>query len=373
MSKKAATKKSEDTTKGKKSIAQEVVKAAEARKKEADKALKAAEKAKADAAAEAAKTKAQEAKAKRGEMILLAAEEGREATKMVTGDHYLNGLQKALGKDYVISATSLTLAEGVKPTEKSLTKLIAGLAGATEGLRKAEGSTTFALGDAVLIAKEAFPEQADEIVQQAANICGREKHTIIQAARVAEFFSKEDRVEGLTATHHQEAMNYAREKGTDKLKITRPTLHKMLEEAFVVEGVDIKKANGEDIDARKEPISVKAFRERLQEKVGKTPKTSKGSKEVDIDSHLFLYVDSNGGVKFTRGLNLEVCKADECLVIDATDLTVLNAKGAIQFVVTELEVEAPEVEAEVQTEVEPEKPKADKPKAAKTKSSVVPD
>lgn len=328
-------------------LVKEKAKAKAAEDKEKKEAQKLAAKTKRDAekAEKEEKTaKIAEVQVKRGQAMILAAEKGRAMTSEVTDVAYINNLQKAVGKKFSVSATGLTLTPDAIISEDEFTSVIAGLAGATEGLRRAEGSTTFALGDACLEAQKAFQDSAENIITNAANVAGREKHTIVQAMRVCEFFPITERVEGLTFTHHQEGMNYSRQKGTDKLKITKPTLNKMLKDAFVVEGLPITKATGDDIEARKEPMSVRAFREILQDRVGKAPTRggSNGDKKDSIEDeldHLFLYIDSDGKVEFTRGINLEICKADNHVVVDATDLTVLKNDGSIYYKVEELPAE----------------------------------
>ena len=79
-------------------------------------------------------------------------------------------------------------------------------------------------------------------------------------------------------------------------------------------------------------------------------------------------------MKWSKGLNLSLCKSINGIVMDHDDKTVINDKGAIDFQIKELEPEDSKVvplNAE-QPKVE-KKDKAEKPKAKKVASAGIPD
>tara|TARA_R110000868_G_scaffold137858_1_gene351522 strand:- start:2300 stop:3406 length:1107 start_codon:yes stop_codon:yes gene_type:complete len=356
----------------KKSLASDIVAKADARKKAVDKAAAAALKEK--AAQAAVKAKADEAKvnAAHGVAISRAAEKGIAIASRAFGatgltENLDSALSKGVSKNISITSTGLTVKKGSVPTEIEITEALAGLCGINEETAKFRTTVTWAIGDAALLA-EAIGG-GDRVVTQAIKERGVSKHTVMQAAAVCRDFLPEDRIAAVSFTHHQELRNYRKsiknKKGYEKL------IEELREQA---------KAD--------EVMPCSELRERLQILAGKKAdeqedeKPAKDKKSKGDEPNLFLYISDDGDVKYSRGFNAELCKryGVKGIIIDATDLTVLNDDGNLDYSIKEESnpVKAPVIEAEVvKPKAEPKKaePKAEpkKAEAKKAKATQAPD
>jgi len=362
----------------KKSLAADIVKAATARAKENEKAAKAKAKEAEAMAKEKAKADAAKLNEAHGLAIAKATQKGIAIARKAFGaDGLTENLSTAMGKgvnkNISITSTGLSVAKGYSPTEAEVTEAIAGLCGINEETSKFKTTVTWAIGDAVILA-DAFEGGGDRVAAQAISERGISKHTVLQAAVVCREFAPEDRIANLSFTHHQELRNYR--KGIKSKK----GYEKLIEELRETAATD-------------SAMSCAELRERLRSLSGKVTEDEEDDEKADKkeskskkDEEIFFYVSDTGDVKWSNGLNRNACKSGEFLIISATDRTVLNEQGAIQFAVKELDYGG-EVEAEVvKTEpVKVEKPKkekapveekkaANKPKAdKKAKSTAIPD
>ena len=356
MNKEVKTKKT-----GGKSIASDIVKKAAARAKEAEKAAK--EKAKQAAADAKAKAKADEEKvnAKHGLVIAAAVEKGMTVAKKSFGAAELvEGLGKIVNKmvseNASVTEMGVSIKKGVQLTEEEISVGLSGVGGVMEQVDDFRSTLKWVIGD---FANASPEDKRDRVVAQATKEHGVIKHTTIQTMRVCEAIPFEDRIKGASFTHHQELFNY------------RECSKKKGYEALVDELKD---------GAKNEAImSCAELRERLQALSGKkkdkaSKESSNGSKEVDPEEHTFYYINDQGDVKWSKGLNLSLCKSINGIVIDHDDKTVINDKGAIDFQIKELEEEDTKIvplNAE-QPKVD-KKAKAEKAKVKKVASMAIPD
>ncbi len=343
--------------KSKKSLAADIVKAAEARKKETEKAAK-----------EATKAKEATAKAKRGELIAMASVEGHELSRSYE-QSTVDVLGQMLGKKFEVTLGGASIKSGEELSEAEAAKAVATLAEVTERNDTVRSTTMLALGGVVIGIKKQFGEEAgDRLIQQTVSLIGKSKHTIQEAERVVEwansvFKNDHEAIGGLTYTHLQELKNGSRDqKGNPTIEPAelRKIVKKVREGKSVAAG---KKADGSKIEQRK-VLSCAETRELLVEAGGgkKKSKAKKSKTSKDEGEHLFFYVSDNGDVKWSTGLNLAIAKAGNHLIINATDKTVINDKGSLEFQIRELE---PENVVPIQEPAKAEPAKAEKPAKAK--------
>lgn len=337
--------------KKKKSLASEIVASAEKRKKESAAEGKKAEKEKQAKAAEAA-----------GMKLMVAVEKGRATANQITGLSALQNMQDHLAKGFTLTSTGLTLKKGVNPTDDEWGTIIGGFLQATEGFKKAAGSSMWAAGDACLMVKESRgPEEADNLLANIAKDKGIEPHSIQIAINTCSFYKPDERNSEASFTMHVEGVSYSK-KGT---AIRKDTLLKMIDTASKDREVVVVGKDGKE-SKRHEPISVREFRERLQEKVGKKPK------DKEETPNLYFYVAESGDVKYSLGLDLALTKRGEHLVIDATEKVVINDKGALHFAIQALESNVVPIKEEPKAEA-PKKAEAPTPKTKKVASAGIPD
>ena len=298
-------------------------------------------------------------KSEEGHKAMIAVEQSRAVATVATRDGAIDSLQRVVGKHFVASETGIVLTKDADPTKIELLGLISGLAGATEGLERAKGMASFALGDACLIAKAKFgDEEGDNIIVQAARESGREKHTIVQAERVSRFFETGKRNPALSFTHHQEVMNYLSKEGKLVQGITWPKIEKIMSEAIIPEGPEIE-TKGKKLPRRKEAVSVKALRETLQEITGK--KKEESAPKVD----LYFYIEcETGEVHSTEGFDEKRGVSGDYVVINSTKRFVCTKDGSCYGAITPFADKpakpAKPVKVDVKAEPEPAKAPAKK-------------
>jgi len=367
---KATKKKAEPKTKG---MAADIVKKAAARAKEAAKAAKEAAKAKEQKEKEAAKEKqAQQAKAA-GMKLIVSVEKGRLTADHITGVMAIKDMQDKLAEGFNLSSTGLTMKKGVEPTDDDWGFIIGGFLQANEGFKKAAGSSMWAAGDACLIVRATRgPEDAANLIGNIAKERGIEPHSVRIAEAACSFYPHEERNEDASFTMHVEAMHYS--KGGTAIK--KPTVLKMIEEAATGKEVVVVGRDGKE-NHRAEPISIKEFRGRLQEKTGKKPSSSNGD---SVDHGTYFYVHSETGEVFeSKGLDKAACKAGMHIVIDPKAGTVLNAKGDAHYTIPPLHKEpegqslADEDKAEAKKQDKAEKKKKESKKEEDTSLASIPD
>lgn len=378
-----------------------IVKAADARRAAVEKAKAVSSKSEAKAKSEKAKAKTDEAKAKveeakameretqakRGELIALASAQGHELSRSYE-QSTVDTLGQMLGKKWEVSLGGASLKDGAELTEVEAAKAVATLAEITERNDTVRSTTMLALGGVIISIKDQFGSEAgDRLIQQTVSVTGKSKHTVQDAERVMEwarsvFKDDHDAIAGLSYTHLQELKNGSQDrKGNLTIKPAelRKIVKKVKDGKVVAAG---KKASGEPIEQRK-VLSCAETRELLVEagggeKVDKKKSKDKGKKseaiapQVDPDKHLFLYIDEDLNFKHSFGLVRSMLGLDGLIVIDATDLTILNGDGAIHCAsreITEADTTEDAVNVTVEETVSVSVSKASKPKA-KRKTSI---
>lgn len=303
--------------------------------------------------------------AKHGIAVTKAIEQGLAlANKSFGADVLTQSLGKAISSvnpHLKVTDTGITPAKGYKPDELELSKIISGLLRTNDETQKFKTCLQWVIGDAAILTESLGEGGSDRVVAQAISERGMAKHTAMQAIAVCRDFAPEDRISGVSFTHHQELRNYRKsiknKKGYAKL------VEELREQA---------KAD--------EVMSCAELRQRLQILAGKVdeekPKKDKKDKgEKDDGAHKFLYIDEDGNVTKSHGCRLDMVKSGKFICIDVDDDTVLNEHGAIYYSISDAEYK-PTVDVEsspAEAPAEPEAPpaKADKPKGkAKGKASI---
>lgn len=303
---------------------------------------------------EKAKEDAKKQEAKHGEMIVAASQKGIKLAKAGGASEMTENLSKLMAKgvnaNIQVTETGLSLKKGAKITEVELTTAIAGLCGLSEETAKFRTIVGWNLGDAALLAEQ-FDGGVDRIVAQAIKERGISKHTVMQAIKLCREFPHEDRIAGLSVTHHQELMNY---KGSIKDPKKFKAIVKELKDGATADVVP----------------SCAELRTVLQEASGKKPKASKpgkngSAKEERACTANYLYIMGSGAPDecfVHENLSESTLDDDGITVIDLNSLSVLGKKGQPISVLKDLDADyfpPTEDEEEVKPKGKKSKAKAD--------------
>lgn len=99
-------------------------------------------------------------------------------------------VQECLGGDFEMSVKGLSVTPGAILSKEKLSSAMAFLAGASGTNKVAGAIINLALGDTILITRDACGDEvADELIQQSAKLRGQEKHTIQEAERTVRFIN----------------------------------------------------------------------------------------------------------------------------------------------------------------------------------------
>lgn len=335
----------------------EIVKKKAAEKAKADKA-KAEAKAKADKAkaeakakADAEKAAAAKEKAKRGEIIVLAAERGIALADAML-DNFAAGMQKALGKNVHVTSMGLELSDGVESlSEDEFSEGISTLARTTDNADKLKASSSFALGDLCNLAL-ASGMDGDEIIQQAVRLKGKSKHTVQEAMRIARLIPLNKRVPGLTFTHWQTLCSYN--------EVSEAKKEKILENIFVQEA-EVVTPSGKKLPPRKEPKSCRELKEELQKAAGIKPASERKAPPAKLGAK-YVFIDTEGGeVHFNEEFSSKAVNAGY-IALDIERMNVLTKDGKVYASITQL----PKDLQDEEVVEEPKKPEPAKPAKKKT-------
>lgn len=292
--------------------------------------------------------------AKHGIAVVKAVEKGvAVATKTFGAEVLTHHLGQAIAKinpKLKVTETGIIAAKGYQPDELELTEIVGGLLRTNDETTKFKTSLQWVIGDAAILTDSLADGGSDRVVAQAISERGMAKHTVMQAIAVARDFAPEDRIGGVSFTHHQELRNYR-----SSIK-NKKGLAKLVEELR-------EQAKADEV------MSCAELRQRLRILAGKVddekPEKEKKAKAdgVDSDEHEFFYIDEDLNFYRSTGLDRSMLGKDGVVIIDATDKTMLNPKGALHCSARDLPktVEAQVTEAPAEEE-KPEPPKADKPK-----------
>lgn len=243
------------------------------------------------------------------EELILATQRGMAKSEVVVKEN-AGIIAHVLGDKFQVSELGLQLTEGEEPTEQEITEAVAFLAKNSEDLDRVKMSIVWNLGDLLKIARNMGI--LDAVLDQAIKTTGKSKHTCMQSLRLCDEFETGDRIQGFTATHHQELLNY-RNNFEDKPKV----LEQILEESFRGVGMEFVTKDGKELTLR-EPISVAQFRAKLQEGCGKVKKTP-----LQYGRTKFLYIrrDDPELVYRSEELNEGVLERGQFVVVSLEDMS----------------------------------------------------
>jgi hypothetical protein len=248
-------------------------------------------------------------------------------------------LQRCVGKTFEVSATGLTIVPGASVSQTSLSSLISFLGVASEQGKIATGLINLALGDAIILTRQAFGDQiADELIVNATRERGQSKHTVQEAERTVQFINevfpdRNDRPSGLTYTHWNLVKSYARTKDGGEVK--RVILDEKVKEIIgeVVKGKvvsNIQTKEGENRETRI-PLSCAETKTLLLEAAPREAKPKKGGKLTEEETkEAFakrMEIKNDGSVLGEDSLSNETpteCEVIRCprfLYVSRTDMT----------------------------------------------------
>lgn len=264
----------------------------------------------------------------RGKTVAMATGVGYAKSEALI-DAAMDDLQHVIGDKFKITATGLTSVKGSSFTEVDFANVIATLASGSEVISRIGNSICWSLGDAILLARKTLGESvADTMVEQVIESSGRQKHTVVDALRIAEKFPASKRYKELSFTHHQELANYEKRIDPEKLQV-------IIEVTLTGENTrEIVTPSGKKIKQAR-PLSCAKMRKALQEAAGATDEAEPGNKKKTPPKPSsskgagFIFIMSNGDDVF-RG---EDCSADDlgrddvAYAIDISRMVVLNLKG----------------------------------------------
>ena len=299
-----------------------------------DKLLAEQEKAKAAEEAELAKAKAVEDK--KTSAIMIAGAKAQGVSQALT-DNAITNMQKVLGKNFVVTDTGLTIADGALITEEGMAQAIATLATSSEGLDDIRAITMWNLGDLCIELESLYPERAEEILLAAVDAKGKQKHTVQCAIATCRKTPHDRRFPELTFTHHQEIANYA-----DKIK-SKKTLDKIIADARVADVKKVTTPDGREITHTK-PQSCAVLRKALQEAAGIVPELKAPKEPVKVPTEApesqdetptpaasrgFIYIEGATGDAFaSKVLSDKALKSGAFSILDLDAMRVLNADGS---------------------------------------------
>ena len=296
--------------------------------------------AKKEAADKAAK-KADEDKKKAGDKLALVVAAGQAKAGKVH-ESFVLGLSAMAGKKFSIDSTGLTVNEGVTLTANDISAVVADLAHTTEVLDKMKASTVWALGDACLVLRQVCAGDKslnyEDVLAQIIRHTGKQKHTVMESIRLATEFPHDERMPSLTATHHQEILNY-------REGISKPRMAKIISACLSgEEGEEIKTASGEVIKQTR-PWSCSRLRKELQEASGKPKKEGAAGPKGNAEDNKpdepaaapepqgqalagYLFIDEEANV-FQSDIPSPAAQfSGKFLVIDLGSMTTVNADGS---------------------------------------------
>lgn len=283
----------------------------------------------------------------------------------------VEGLQRILGKKFVVSSSGLTIADGATITEQDAATLIGTLAETTEREAAVRTTINMSLGDAIIAIKGAFgDDEGNKLIQQVVSERGQSKHTVQECERTMAWVNSVwefgDRPQGLTYSHLQDGKNYTRNREGEFLIDPEK-----IKEIFVkaVEGEVVSSgtlADGTAFENRKPWSCAKlreAFTELLPAKQPATPKPAAGppaesSGSTGDDGYVapkgYFYVERNDVVYWDEDLIPEaLALKDEdgetdtyTIVIDIENMQLLRRNGKPLAVISQLPPVAVEAEAE---------------------------
>ncbi len=314
---------------------------------------------------------AEKEQAKQQAAISVAGAKG-SALAVKYAETAVEGLQRVLGKKFVVSNNGLTIADGVTFTEQDAASLVGTLSETTEKETAVRTTINMVLGDALIAIKDAFgPEAGDALIQQVVSERGQSKHTVQECERtmgwVNSVWSREDRPQGLTFSHLLDGKNYTRNRQGDFL-IDPDKIKEIFAKA--VEGEVVSSgtlADGTPFENRK-PWSTsrlrEAFSELLPDKQPATPKAAAGppsessGEKSDAGDYIapkgYLYVERNDVVYWDEDLVMDALALKDAdgetdtytIVIDLENMQLLKRNGKRLSVVAQLPPVSAEVEAE---------------------------
>lgn len=307
--------------------------------------------------------KAEAAKRKENQQIALAGVAGQKTGELFI-DVGTDGLQtmvkRASGGHFEASATGLVIKGAVKDvTKKDIAQLIGALATSSESVDIVRSQVQWNLGDAVLFARNNF-DDGDAIVEQVASAYGKSKHTIQQAARLAEHFAQDERRPELTFTHHQEMFNY-------RDAVPKGKMGKIIDAVLVGEPEQsVGKANGENEVIRK-PLSCNKMRALLREAAGTGPS---GDQKPGRSGGNFLYIGRNDGAVYSHDAMIPEAAADY-QIIDLAGGRFYDSKGKVEGKIVKLNTKQFD-KPEPKKEDDQKKSKGKKESAQKQEDSDIP-
>lgn len=270
----------------------------------------------------------------------------------------VEGLQRILGKKFVVSTSGLTIADGATITEQDAAALIGTLAETTERETAVRTTINMSLGDAIIAIKGAFGEdEGNKLIQQVVSERGQSKHTVQECERTMQWVNSvwdfSDRPHGLTYSHLQDGKNYTRTRQGEFL------IHpEKIKEIFAkaVEGDVVSSgtlADGTAFENRK-PWSTAKLREALTELLPAKPPAAKpaagppadapSGEESYVRPKGYFYVERNDAVFWHEDLIPEaLALKDEdgetdtyTIVIDIENMCLLTRSGKRLAVITDL-------------------------------------
>lgn len=170
----------------------------------------------------------------------------------------IDSLSTVVGKCFVISGMGLSVTEGKKPSKEAYEKGIAYLSEIPNMLENVAVRSSFYLGDMILSCRKSFgDEAADTLIASVCRAQSKVEHTIREAERISKKMPLEERVVGLSHTHHALLIDAKRGLSTEKYQEFSDWLRKG-------DVLDVETTQGES-DQISTPHSIRNGRDRLQE------------------------------------------------------------------------------------------------------------
>lgn len=262
-----------------------------------------------------------------GRQIALSVQKGSDLALKTFGSDILTGdlsktISKVVSEHLSITELGMLVAEGHQVTEHEVTEALAGLCGISEEASKFKGVLTWAIGDAAMLANQ-IDGGSSRVLAQAIKERGVSKHTATCALAVCKTFPFSERMPGVSFTHHQEIHN--RRKKIKSEKGLEALLKELREQGL-----------------KNEVMSCSELRARLKILCGEVDKEDEDDGEKNEEPALtgkFYYIDENGNVTKSTGLNRELCMADTHIVIDVDQDCVLAKNGEPYFSIKEHEAD----------------------------------
>lgn len=279
--------------------------------------------------------------------IQLATVRG-QAGALAIQDNFVEATQSAVGENFVVSSTGLSVKAGATITKVDAANCIGTLASGSESLDRMRGINMWQLGDIVLIMESSFPD-GEDVVAQVSKVAGKQKHTIIQSKRLCEAFPHDRRHPELTATHHANILNYRTHIKPAKLKAIIDACIKG-DDPVIIDTFDEQTGEPRTIE-QNTPWSCAQLRKELREASssarvtapkGDAPELSvvpDGPGPSPYEDLGFLYVDCEGNVYKSQTFNGEAAMSSVSVIDLVAMTTVDRSTGAEAGEINDLDEE----------------------------------